>query len=131
MNENVGQIYVGFDGTGWFKIGITSDYKKRRQQMRTANPTFQFLFVFYVRNPAVVELQLHTKFESKRKAREWFDLDGEDLSWIYERLSKRKSNLQSFIDFKDAVANKRIAMMDGFIEYYSNVDILENGGIDE
>ena len=41
-----GYIYLGFDASGLFKIGITNDVEKRLRQFRTANPTFFYCFIY-------------------------------------------------------------------------------------
>ena len=82
-----GKLYVGFDGTGLFKIGITRDHQKRLRQFRTANPTFSYILVFNVDNPSVAEVEVHTKFSDRNFAGEWYKLTGQDLKWIYDKFS--------------------------------------------
>lgn len=111
-----GKLYVGYDGTGLFKIGITRNAHKRKQQIRTGNPTFQFLFVFDVENPAVAEVECHTKFNSRRVAGEWFSLTADDIRWIYNRFDGTPTK-DLFDKLHDALVNKRIAADKGFIDY--------------
>jgi lipocalin len=80
-----GKLYVGFDGTGMFKVGITQDHKSRLRQFRTANPTFHYILVFNVDNPAMAEVEVHSKFSNKLYAGEWYKLQAQDLKWIYDR----------------------------------------------
>lgn len=84
-----GQLYIGYDRSTLFKIGITSDHKKRYKAFKTGNPTFGYLFIFRVDNPAVAEIELHTKFSEKRIEGEWFQLGAEDLKWIWDRYASQ------------------------------------------
>lgn len=120
-------LYIGFDATGWFKIGITNDYKKRRTQMRTANPVIQFAFVFVVEKALIAEIECHTKFHDKRKAGEWFDLESKDLKWIYDKFIGGDRDIKDFEILKKAVSEKKVASMDGFMEVWNDLDVLENG----
>lgn len=82
---NMGQLYIGYDKSGLYKIGVTYDYKKRFKAFRTGNPTFGFLFVFSVENPYAIEEELHKKFYEQRVEGEWFQLDGHDMKYICDR----------------------------------------------
>lgn len=120
-----GYLYVGFDGTGLFKIGITGNARKRKQQIRTGNPTFQFLFVLDVANPSVAEIECHTKFESRRVAGEWFRLTSDDVKWIYSKFDGHEGDW-TFIH--DTIVNKKVAADPGFI-HYADKNSREDGGI--
>lgn len=112
MSEDQGKIYIGYDGSGLFKIGITRDEKKRLKQIRTGNATFMYLFVFPAEEPAVMELEFHTKFEYCHVEGEWFDLAPEDLKWIYDKFipeEHRKHGMESFEIVWDVISNKRRA----------------------
>lgn len=94
-----GKVYLCFDGSGLWKIGITKDEKKRLSQMRTGNPTIRMLFALTIDNPAVTELELHTKFENKRVAGEWFDLSPEDLFYLFKKFLGEQ-NTHTLNDFE-------------------------------
>jgi len=114
-----GYIYLGFDASGLFKIGITNDVEKRLRQFRTANPTFFLLLHIPVEHPAVVEVELHTKFSDKRVRGEWFCLDGGDLLYIYDRLLGEDGNSHNLEDFQkmyEIISVKKVAKEEHFIE---------------
>ena len=77
MNKT--KIYLISDGT-FIKIGITSNIRKRIKNLQTGNPhKLKVLFTWYVENAEQLEIQLHKKFERKRKSGEWFDLTDDDV----------------------------------------------------
>ena len=118
MSEN--RLYGGNDGTGYFKVGITSDPAKRLKQIRTGNPTFTFLWCFECEKPQVLELEFHTKFTDKRVSGEGFDLIPEDLEFILNKFIPG-ANFDYF-DTWNRIANKKIALnkehIDGINEYW-------------
>ncbi len=83
-----GYLYIGYDGTGYFKIGITDNPKRRYKQIKTANPTFVYLWIFSVNFPQVLEAELHSKFYNKKVQGEWFQLSSSDLESIANRIHK-------------------------------------------
>ena len=109
-----GTLYIGYDSSGYFKIGITADARKRRNQIRTGNPTFGYLYVFQIDNPSVAELELHTKFEKSRVAGEWFALSAHDLKWIFDRFGAERP-LGDFEKVIDKVCNQKLAANIDFI----------------
>jgi Meiotically up-regulated gene 113 len=121
MSNN--RVYVGFDGTGLFKIGITSDTKKRLQQLRTANPTYYYLFSFPADKPAVIELSLHTKFESLRVSGEWFALGADDVWWIYQNYINGKHTKEEIYQIWDAIYLEKIAKNPYFRDHIEDYEL--------
>ena len=105
-----GFIYVGFDASGLFKIGLTGNLQKRMRQYRSTNPTFQYLFTFAVENPAVAEAELHAKFGDYRLHLEWFSLCGQDLSWIYTKYTGTTRPFEDFEKLWIAIHVDKIAL---------------------
>lgn len=65
------------------KIGCTTDApSKRLKSLRTANPTMENLLELPCEYPRQVETALHKFFAAKRRDKEWFALDEEDLKAI-------------------------------------------------
>ena len=108
------KLYIGTDLIGLFKIGITNDENKRLKQLKTGNPNFWFLFVFDVKNAAIVELELHTRFEKKRIQGEWFALDAHDLQYIACRFFGCQYELDSFDLIINIIEKKRTAKLSDF-----------------
>ena len=93
-----GQVYLCFDGSGLWKIGIASDPDKRLRQMKTGNATIRMPLHVPVDNPVSVEAELHNRFDDRRVSGEWFDLEPQDLHYIYNRLLGN-GNTHGFGDF--------------------------------
>jgi hypothetical protein len=73
--------YVIFDSlTGLFKIGKTSDMRKRFSTLSTSNLNLHI--VLQLRH--VEESLLHTLFKDKRVKKEWFKLTLKDIEDITE-----------------------------------------------
>jgi lipocalin len=106
-----GFLYVGFDATGMFKIGITKDRKKRFYQLRTANPTFLYLFVFRVDDPKNIEMSLHTRFDNWHYGGEWYTIGAEELKWIYDEFTGSSTDygLDKFEKIVNLVKVEKIA----------------------
>lgn len=123
MSKKEGYLYVGFDATKLFKIGITNNYEKRLRQFRTGNPTFHYIMVFNVESPAVAEIEMHTKFDYLKYSGEWFKLNASDLKWIYDRFTTEHRHTYSDFEtvlqkIQDGIAldlNLRIFMRDYYI----------------
>jgi hypothetical protein len=80
MKENE-ITYVIFDSsTNFFKIGKTTNLKKRLATMRTSNLNLHVVLTLYF----VSEKCLHTLYKDRRIKREWFSLKFEDLKDIQE-----------------------------------------------
>lgn len=119
MNEK-GFVYVGFDSSGLFKIGITRDLKKRMRQYKTTNPNFQYLCDMETHNPALVEAELHAKFGLLRKHGEWFDLTASDLQWIHKKFYGKEQDLEKYEIFIFSIKNE------GFANFISNPENIED-----
>jgi Meiotically up-regulated gene 113 len=91
----VGCVYVGKgSGDQNFKIGRTGELENtRRQQHRTANPSFEYHLVIRTEFASEVEKRLHDHFGSKRieGTKEWFGLTPDDLDSI-KPLSEKYEN---------------------------------------
>lgn len=127
--DNRGKLYVGFDASGLFKIGITRDPDKRLKQFKTGNICFMYLFVFTVESPAVEEITLHTKFEDARVEGEWFQLDHHDIKWIYDRYTPtehRRHDIKSFEIVWNEIANKKKAGNSNFRKFMSDYEAVNN-----
>lgn len=112
------KVYVGFDASGLFKIGITRNAKARLSQFRTGNPSFQFLCVFERTDAMLSESDLHEMFEEKRVAGEWFALSASDLKQIiHEFTAEPFEKLDSIDALWDGIANKKMASDPDFIKY--------------
>lgn len=59
-----------------YKIGITSNLKKRMEQFRTGNP-FNIKLLYFIKTGHYksLEIHLHTTYKKNRIRREWFILD--------------------------------------------------------
>lgn len=96
--DQAGYIYLCFDSSGLWKIGIAKNVKKRLEQMRTGNPSIKMAAKFFACNPQKTEKELHKKFEDNRVAGEWFNLSPTDLFYIYN-LFLGKNNTHGYGDF--------------------------------
>lgn len=115
-----GYVYVGFDSSGLFKIGISNDLKKRMRQYKTTNPNFQYLCDMRVDSPAIVEAELHAKFGESRVHGEWFNLSGVDLKWIHQKFYGTSVEVEKYTELI------RIIKHENFARYISNPEnILE------
>lgn len=72
-------VYIGYDLSGGFKIGMTNDWQRRMKQIQNMNPTFSIMVLIPHDKPAVLEAILHQKYASKRIVSEWFSLSAEDI----------------------------------------------------
>ena len=64
----------------FYKIGITSNITKRKNELQVGNP-FKINIIYFakVENAARLESILHEKFWSKNVSGEWFKLNEKDL----------------------------------------------------
>lgn len=69
------QTYLAIDDTGLVKIGKTSDFIRRLNDMSIGNPTIKMLAVF----DGDSEKRWHNRFASKNKKGEWFHLSKSDI----------------------------------------------------
>lgn len=76
-----GYVYVGYDASGWgFKIGKSTNPKRRETEIKHMNPSFQILACAEVPDQHKQEELLHKRFEAKRLIGEWFDLTCDEVS---------------------------------------------------
>lgn len=71
----------------WYKIGKTSNLKRRLLDYDTHNPDYELIYLMNFD----CEQFLHVHFANKRHKLEWYNLDKEDINWIInnqELLSK-------------------------------------------
>ncbi len=84
-------VYI-FESLGLYKIGFSRDYEQRLEGMRTSNPhDIKLHSVYRVPNARAYEAKLHSIFNPKRVAREWFQLDSIDIELV-ERLLTQKAH---------------------------------------
>lgn len=123
-----GKIYLCFDASGLWKIGITKESEKRLKQMRTGNATIRMVLDVFVEYPEIIELELHTRFEDKNVSGEWFDLNPEDLLYVYDKLLGNENThgiedfikLHTMISIEKKASNYRwLKEWDNFYEEYS------------
>ena len=82
----VGYIYLIECVTDYeqtYKIGFSKNknIEKRLINLRTGNPgTLKIIDVFETKHNRRVETALHSKFNSKRKKGEWFEMDIDDVA---------------------------------------------------
>ena len=93
--EEVGNcVYVGYDGSGFFKIGMTNNWRRRQQEIQNMNPKFDILCICPQDKPAVVEAALHAKFAHKRIVSEWFELSAEDIYYIVHNYTDKRPDYE-------------------------------------
>jgi T5orf172 domain len=63
------------------KIGFTTDFKHRIRSLRTSTPVEPIIHLTIPGTPAL-ERELHARFASLRRAREWFQLSAELQDFI-------------------------------------------------
>lgn len=112
----MGNIYVGTDIAGLFKIGITDNPEKRLKQLKTGNPNFWFLFVFDVENSAIEEVSMQTLFRKKRVCGEWYALNAKDLCFIANKYWKSDYPISIFENITNLIEKKRNIKMSYFDE---------------
>lgn len=80
----VGEIYIlNAHGTNLFKIGHTTNFKKRYNQMCAYSPLPLAIYKYgQCDNPNIFEDYLHKMFEKQFFKNEWFALGAEELAQI-------------------------------------------------
>ena len=66
----------------FYKIGMTTNLKKRMDSFSTLPFRIEKLYLIETENSRVLEKELHDKFDSKRVNGEWFSLNKDDISEI-------------------------------------------------
>jgi hypothetical protein len=83
-----GFVYLGCDKSRTaYKIGRSSDPKRRQEEIRKMNPTFSIIFSHYSDNPVRDEQRMHDMFSQKRIGGEWFTLNHEDIRTMVRELA--------------------------------------------
>ncbi len=90
--------YMMFDGR-YYKLGQSSNVKKRFLSLRIANPEIKIICF----GRGITEKNLHDEYETKRIKGEWYDLNVNDvLDVIFKitgkRISKEAAINESFLD---------------------------------
>lgn len=87
---NWGSFYVLHAvGTNLFKIGVSSNFKRRYRDICCASPLpVTIIERALCDNPNLLEDHFHRLFKEKHFKNEWFALNEEDLSIINNQLSK-------------------------------------------
>lgn len=95
-NPRSGLVYVIQSGsTNLYKIGRTTDIKRRLKQLQTSNGNSLSIWkLIYCHDAIAMETSLHQKFNSFRKQGEWFSLNENCLKEI-ERIAEA---LTDFVD---------------------------------
>jgi len=107
-------LYIGYDLTGLYKIGITKYKDKRLKQLRTANPFFAYLFIFEVKDTAVKEIELHAQFSKKNFRGEWYRLNADDLKYIGDKFFQIDINISTTKKIVEIIKEKKdILLPDG------------------
>lgn len=76
-----------------YKIGYTSNIKKRIKQQQVGNPgEIELVHSFASRYPSLLEKAMHGKFKSKKVRGEWFELTDDEVNSFVEHCSKTESN---------------------------------------
>ena len=80
-NNEYKYTYVLTDKSGKYKIGRTSDIKKRVSTLSVGNPTIRIVAIII----GNVEEELHRKFRSKLVKGEWYELSPTDIKYILSK----------------------------------------------
>jgi len=78
INQNNGYVYI-IKSSNLYKIGYSSNWKKRKQSYDTHNPEYKLVFLYKGNNAFKVESYLHKKYYSKNINGEWFNLLDSDI----------------------------------------------------
>lgn len=70
------------DVSGFYKIGVASDLKRRLAQLTICPFRIKIVHVIPTENAYSLEYQLHAQFADKRVRGEWFNLTTEDIAWL-------------------------------------------------
>ena len=85
MDNLVSFVYVISDNLGHYKIGFSSNPKSRIAKLNIGPTHLTFEAVIPTLNSVQsFEKELHKKFRNKRIKGEWFRLDKNDLTYLYE-----------------------------------------------
>ena len=122
MDGESSTVYVIYNlETSLYKIGITSNYIRRMQQLQTSSGCEMEYVLFIELEPdndepsKTIEEELHLFFGHKRRLGEWFALDARDIVAIralffYIEGDYVQDNLQEHFDRKNGKSTARIAI---------------------
>lgn len=91
------KTYLAYDNN-YYKIGKSKNPIKRIQKLKTANPSIRLICY----GEGDKEAFLHKRYDKNRVAREWFDLDEDQIKDIKEVLNERVgklTDLKRVLDF--------------------------------
>lgn len=82
MNVEFGYVYV-MECRGYFKIGHSTDPRRRLRKLRTGSPIpIRLVHTLETALYREIEQQLHARFHKQRRSGEWFVLSPEDIEYI-------------------------------------------------
>lgn len=83
VSVNQGDVYIITNGVGLYKIGVSTNPKKRLKQLQTSSAyKLSILKVYHCNDMLKAESDLHEAYNTKRQEGEWFKLDMSDLRAI-------------------------------------------------
>lgn len=77
-----GFVYLMKDSKGRFKIGHSSNPRKRRAQLSSLKHPVKLFMLITTSNMIAIELELHYRFKGKRISDEWYRLSKTDIEII-------------------------------------------------
>ena len=80
-NDEYKYTYILTDKSGKYKIGRTSDLKKRFSTFCVSNPSIKIIAIII----GDAEEELHRRFRNKQVKGEWFDLSDFDIKYILNK----------------------------------------------
>ena len=83
-----GCLYVVSLGNGLYKIGRTTNLKRRLVALSSANANLDLVGVWAVPDPGTAETVAHEIFARFHQEREWFRIPNDELVHVVERLSR-------------------------------------------
>jgi hypothetical protein len=81
--------------SGKYKIGFSSNWKKRRTSYKTHSPEYKTVYICKSKIAFLLESELHEMFSDKRINGEWFELNNNDVLKAVLHCNRR-SNLDLF-----------------------------------
>ena len=96
-----GHVYLIDLGNGLYKIGRSTDPKKRLKDFRTTNPEARIIANGLVGHNTRTEYELHMLYSGKRVAGEIYRLEPTDIDWICDQIAVASR------DYQTRAANRR------------------------
>lgn len=81
-HKKKGYVYFMQDNSGFVKIGLAADVRKRFKAIHSSNPTVKLLYHIKTEDMELTERLFHEFFDKKRVNGEWFNLTEKDLKYI-------------------------------------------------